>query len=62
MQLCESVEELARKLDRLTAMGRGHTTPAVLLRMRLAAMTAELVTIDLVERLREARPARAKVE
>lgn len=63
VELCNTVEALALELDRLNARGRGHTAPAVLMRMKLAAMTAELVTADVIERAREAArapaPARA---
>jgi len=53
VELCNNVETLATELDRLNACGRGGTTPAVLMRMKLAALTAELVTADLIERMRE---------
>ena len=54
VQLCKDVERLACELDRLTTRGHSRTVYAVLMRMKLAAMTAELVTADLVERLQEA--------
>ena len=54
IQLCKDVERLACELDRLTARGHSRTVYAVLMRMKLAAMTAELVTADLVERLQQA--------
>ena len=57
VQLCKDVERLACELDRLTARGHSRTVYAVLLRMKLAAMTAELVTADLVERLQQAPSA-----
>ena len=53
LKLCNSVEGLAHELDRLNARGRGCTAPAVLMRMKLAAMTAELVAADLIERARQ---------
>ena len=53
IQLCKDVERLACELDRLTARGHSRTVYAVLMRMKLAAMTAELVTADLVERLQQ---------
>lgn len=60
IRLCKSVERLACELDSLTARGHAGTTHAVLMRMKLAAMTADLVTEDLIERLRtESRPAKA---
>ena len=54
IRLCKDVERLACELDLLTARGHSRTVYAVLMRMRLAAMTAELVTADLVERLQQA--------
>jgi len=51
IRLCKHVELLACELDRWTARGKAGTARAVLLRMKLAAMTAELVSADLVERL-----------
>ena len=57
IQLCKDVERLACELDRLTSRGHSRTVYAVLMRMRLAAMTAELVTADLVERLQQAPAA-----
>jgi len=60
IRLCKSVERLACELDCLTARGHAGTTHAVLMRMKLAAMTADLVTADLIERMRtEAPPAKA---
>jgi crotonobetainyl-CoA:carnitine CoA-transferase CaiB-like acyl-CoA transferase len=61
VQLCKDVERLACELDRLTARGHSRTVYAVLMRMKLAAMTAELVTADLVERLQQA-PVVAKAD
>ena len=54
IRLCKDFERLACELDLLTARGHSRTVYAVLMRMRLAAMTAELVTADLVERLQQA--------
>ena len=51
IRLCNHVELLACELDRWTARGQGGTARAVLLRMKLAAMTVDLVTDDLVERM-----------
>jgi len=51
IRLCRHVELLACELDRWTARGQAGTAHAVLLRMKLAAMTAELVSADLVERM-----------
>ena len=50
-RMCTVVGTLARELDLLTAGGHARTVYAVMVRMRLAAMTADLVTADLVERL-----------
>jgi hypothetical protein len=61
IKLCDSVEGLAHALDRLNERGRGSTATAVLTRMKLAALTAELVAADLIERVRdESRPERAR--
>jgi hypothetical protein len=51
IRLCARVELLACELDRWTARGRGNSARAVMLRMKLAAMTADLVTDELVERM-----------
>lgn len=56
VQLCKDVERMACELDRLTARGHSRTAYAVLLRMKLAAMTTDLVTADLMQRMREASP------
>lgn len=61
-RLCKDVERLACELDRLTSRGHSRTVYAVLMRMRLAAMTAELVTADLVERLQVPAAANAASE
>lgn len=53
IRLCNSVELLAGTLDRLNARGRGASTQAVMLRMKLAALTAELVAADVIERARQ---------
>lgn len=54
VRLCKHVELLACELDRWTARGQAGSARAVLLRMKLAAMTSELVTADLVERMQQA--------
>jgi len=51
--LCNNVELLAYTLERLNARGRGSSAQAVLLRMKLAALTAELVATDVIERVRQ---------
>lgn len=62
IKLCDNVEGLAHELERLNVRGRGATATAVLMRMKLAALTAELVAADLIERARhEAPPQQAKV-
>ncbi|MEP6609500.1 MAG: hypothetical protein ABJA83_12580 [Burkholderiaceae bacterium] len=53
IRLCKHVELLACELDRWTARGQAGTARAVLLRMKLAAMTADLVAGDLIERLQD---------
>lgn len=53
IRLCNSVELLAGTLDKLNARGRGGSVQAVLLRMKLAALTAELVAADVLERVRQ---------
>ena len=54
IRLCKDVERLACELDRLTARGHSRNSYAVLMRMKLAAMTADLVTSDLIERMQGA--------
>jgi len=51
VRLCKKVKELADELNLLTAGGHSNTVYAVMVRMRLAAMAAELETADLMERL-----------
>ena len=53
IHLCNNVEVLAFTLEKLNARGRGNSAQAVLLRMKLAALTAELITADLIERTRQ---------
>jgi len=60
--LCKHVEFLACELDRWTSRGQAGTARAVLLRMKLAAMTAELVTVDLIDRMQQAASATAASE
>lgn len=54
IRLCKDVERLACELDRLTTRGHSRTAYAVLMRMKLAALTADLVTADLIERMQQA--------
>ena len=53
LRLCNNVELLAYTLEKLNARGRGSSAQAVLLRMKLAALTAELVAADVIERVRQ---------
>lgn len=53
IRLCSNVELLACALDKLNARGRGASAQAVMLRMKLAALTAELVAADVIERARQ---------
>jgi hypothetical protein len=53
IHLCNNVELLACTLEKLNARGRGASTQAVMLRMKLAALTAELVAADVIERVRQ---------
>lgn len=53
VHLCNSVEMLAYALERLNGRGRGASVQAVVLRMRLAALTSELVATDVIERARQ---------
>ena len=53
LHLCNNVEVLAYTLEKLNARGRGSSVQAVMLRMKLAALTAELVAADLIERARQ---------
>lgn len=53
LRLCKHVELLACELNRWTARGQAGTARAVLLRMKLAAMMADLVTADLIERMQQ---------
>lgn len=56
IKLCNNVEGLARELDRMNERGRGSSTTAVLVRMKLAALTVELISADLIERARTESP------
>lgn len=57
-RLCNHVEALAQALERVDVSVHVGSTQAVLLRMQLAAVTAELVAADLIERVRRnAAPA-----
>ena len=50
--LCDKVETLTLVLGQLDAIGRNSSTTAVVLRMKLAALTTELIAADLIERAR----------
>jgi hypothetical protein len=49
--LCNKVEVLTLALEHLDAIGRSSST-VVVLRMKLAALTTELIAADLIERAR----------
>jgi hypothetical protein len=53
IHLCNNVELLAYTLEKLNARGRGASAQAVMLRMKLAALTVELVAADVIERVRQ---------
>jgi hypothetical protein len=57
IRLCNNVETLAHALERLNSRGRSGSTQAVMMRMKLAALTAELVAADLIERARQTSAA-----
>ena len=50
--LCDKVETLTLMLEQLDAIGRNSSTTAVVLRMKLAALTTELIAAHLIERAR----------
>ena len=50
--VCNKVEVVALALGELDAAGQGSSTAAVVLRMKLAALTTELIAADLIERAR----------
>ncbi len=52
VNLCSRVERMATELDLLVARGHAKTTWCVMLRMKLAALTVELVWEDWLERMR----------
>ncbi len=53
LHLCNNVEALALRLEKLNERASGEGAQAVLLRMRLAALTTELIATDLIERARQ---------
>lgn len=53
LHLCNNVEALGLRLERLNERASGEGAQAVLLRMRLAALTTELIATDLIERARQ---------
>ena len=53
LHLCNNVEALALRLEKLNERASGERAQAVLLRMRLAALTTELIATDLIERARQ---------
>ena len=50
--LCNKVEVLTLALGQLDATGRSSSATVVVLRMKLAALTTELIAADLIERAR----------
>ena len=50
-QMCDRVQAMAAELNELTDNGHARTAYAILLRMKLAAATVELVEADLMRRL-----------
>jgi len=52
-RMCAEVIRVSADLDQLTARGHSETVYAVMMRMKLAAMTVELECTDLVDRLQE---------
>lgn len=57
--LCNKVEVLTLALGQLDAAGRSSSATVVVLRMKLAALTTELIAADLIERARRKSTARA---
>ena len=51
-RLSSNVEVLAFTLGELDAIGRGDCATAVVLRMKMAAMTTELIAANLIDRAR----------
>ena len=50
--LCDKVEMLTLMLGQLDAIGHSGSATAVVLRMKLAALTTELIAAHLIERAR----------
>jgi hypothetical protein len=53
VHLCNNVEALAYTLEKLSERASSDRAQTVLLRMRLAALTTELIATDLIERVRQ---------
>ena len=53
LHLCNNVEALGLRLENVNERASGEGAQAVLLRMRLAALTTELIATDLIERARQ---------
>ena len=53
VHLCNNVESLAYTLEKLSERASSDSAQTVLLRMRLAALTTELIATDLIERARQ---------
>ena len=53
VHLCDSIDVLASTLGKLNERTSGDRAQMALLRMRLAALTTELLATDLIERARQ---------
>ena len=53
VHLCNNIEALACTLEKLSERASSDSAQTVLLRMRLAALTTELIATDLIERARQ---------
>jgi hypothetical protein len=53
VHLCNNVEALAYTLEKLSERASSNSAQTMLLRMRLAALTTELIATDLIERARQ---------
>ena len=53
VHLCNNIEVLACTLEKLSERASSDSAQTVLLRMRLAALTTELIATDLIERARQ---------
>ncbi len=53
LHLCNNVDALGLRLEKLNERTSGDRAQMALLRMRLAALTTELLATDLIERARQ---------